>query len=198
VLAVHLLTENSIEERVWETIRLKKALFQSLFDGAGSEVSFEKLGRRSIIETLKEIVPDAAAATAPEREKKSGKPSGTISRESVAQPELEKPDGLGHALGLLFEAGMKFLESLAPAERGASGEGFAESPGGHAPGERPRNQNPGIGQLVGNVEAAIAPLVKKDPADGKSALHIPLPASLSVERIAGTITAALSRLLSGK
>ncbi|MGH7844008.1 MAG: DEAD/DEAH box helicase, partial [Candidatus Binatia bacterium] len=61
VLAVHLLTETSIEERVWETIRLKKALFQSLFDGAGSEVSFEKLGRRTLMETLKEIVPEAAA-----------------------------------------------------------------------------------------------------------------------------------------
>src|SRR6266498_5306916 len=55
VLAIHLLTENSIEERVWDTIRLKKELFRDLFDGDGSEVSFEKLSRRSMMDALKEI-----------------------------------------------------------------------------------------------------------------------------------------------
>ena len=197
VLAVHLLTENSIEERVWETIRLKKALFEGLFDGASSEVSFEKLGRRSMMETLKEIVPDAAAATDPESEKKTGKRSETISRESAAQPEFEKPDGIGHALGMLLEAGMKFLESLSLSGSGASSEGSTQPTAGRAPSERPRPQSSGIGQLARNIEAAIAPLVKKDPAGDKSALHIPLPSSLTSERIAQTITAALSRLLGG-
>jgi SNF2 family DNA or RNA helicase len=55
VLAIHLLTENSIEERVWETLHLKKALFQDIFDGAGSEVSFAKLGRRTMMDTLKRL-----------------------------------------------------------------------------------------------------------------------------------------------
>ena len=197
VLAVHLLTENSIEERVWNTIRLKKALFEGLFDGAGSEVSFEKLGRRSMMETLKEIVPDAAAATDPESDKKTGKRSETISRESAAQPEFEKPDGIGQALGMLLEAGMKFLESLSLRGNGASSEGSTEPTAGRAPSERPRPQSSGIAQLARNIEAAIAPLVKKDPADDKPALHIPLPSSLTSERIAQTITAALSRLLGG-
>lgn len=197
VLAVHLLTENSIEERVWETIRLKKALFEGLFDGASSEVSFEKLGRRSMMETLKEIVPEAAAATEREPEKKTGKPSQTISRESAAQPEFEKPDGIGHALGMLLEAGMNFLESLSLKVSGSSGEPSTQPAAGRAPSEGPRPQSSGIGQLARNIEAAIAPLVKKDPAGDKSALHIPLPSSLTSERIAQTITAALSRLLGG-
>ena len=197
VLAVHLLTENSIEERVWETIRLKKALFEGLFDGASSEVSFEKLGRRSMMETLKEIVPDAAAPAELATDKKTGKPSETISRESAAQPGFEKPDGIGHALGMLLEAGMKFLESLSLSGTGASSEGSTQPAAGRAPSERPRSQSAGIGQLARNIEAAIAPLVKKDPAGDKPALHIPLPSSLTSERIAQTITAALSRLLGG-
>jgi superfamily II DNA or RNA helicase len=196
VLAVHLLTENSIEERVWETIRLKKALFQSLFDGAGSEVSFEKLGRRSMMETLKEIVPDAAAANEPKLDK-SGKSSETISRESAAQPESEKPDGIGGALGLLLEAGIKFLESLSPRGSGRSSEGSAEPTAGHAPSERARPQSSGFGRLTRNIEAVVEPLVKSDPG-GKAALHIPLPSSLTAERLARTITVALSRLLGGK
>ncbi len=197
VLAVHLLTENSIEERVWETIRLKKALFEGLFDGASSEVSFEKLGRRSMMETLKEIVPDAAAPAEPATDMKTGKRGETINRESAAQPGFERPDGIGHALGMLLEAGMKFLESLSLSETGASNEGSTQPAAGRAPREGPRPQSAGIGQLARNIEAAIAPLVKKDPADDKPALHIPLPSSLTSERIAQTITAALSRLLGG-
>jgi SNF2 family DNA or RNA helicase len=198
VLAVHLLTENSIEERVWETIRLKRALFESLFDGAGSEVSFEKLGRRSMMETLKEIVPGAAAATESGTDKKTGKFSDAISRESAARPEFAKPDGVGHALGLLLEAGMKFLESLSLGGSNASSKRSTEATAGHAPSERPRPQSSGIGQLARNIEAAIAPLVKNDPAAGKPALHVPLPPSLTAERIAQTITAALSRLMGGR
>ena len=197
VLAVHLLTENSIEERVWETIRLKKALFEGLFDGASSEVSFEKLGRRSMMETLKEIVPDAPAPAEPATDKKTGKRSETINRESAAQPGFEKPDGIGHALGMLLEAGMKFLESLSQRGSGASIEGSTQPTAGRAPSEGPRLQSSGIGQLARNIEAAIAPLVKKDPAGDKPALHIPLPSSLTSQRIAQTITAALSRLLGG-
>jgi hypothetical protein len=68
---------------------------------------------------------------------------------------------------------------------------------GQAPSERPSPQSSGIGQLARNIESVIAPLVKKDPADDKSALHIPLPSSLTAERIAQTITAGLSRLLGG-
>jgi SNF2 family DNA or RNA helicase len=39
VQVIHLLTENSIEERVWETLRLKTALFTGLFDEAKDEIS---------------------------------------------------------------------------------------------------------------------------------------------------------------
>ena len=92
---------------------------------------------------------------------------------------------------------MKFLESLSLSGSGASSEGSTEPTAGQAPSERPRPQSSGIGQLARNIEAAIAPLVKKDPADDKPALHIPLPSSLTSERIAQTITAALSRLLGG-
>ena len=37
---VHLLTKDSIEERVWETLKLKKSLFAGVFDSPTGEVSF--------------------------------------------------------------------------------------------------------------------------------------------------------------
>jgi hypothetical protein len=53
-----MLTEDSIEERVWETLRLKKSLFASVFDSPAAEVSFAKLGRKSGLQAIKEILAD--------------------------------------------------------------------------------------------------------------------------------------------
>src|SRR6202022_1750691 len=55
VQVIHLLTERTIEERVWETMQLKKSLFAGVFDAPTSEVSFAKLGRKSVLQQVKEI-----------------------------------------------------------------------------------------------------------------------------------------------
>jgi len=198
VLAVHLLTENSIEERVWETIRLKKALFQGLFDGASSEVSFEKLSRRNMLETLKEIVvEEVGPAGAPDQKERDGKTSSVDKREQSAQAEAEGVNGPGRALGTLLEAGLQFLESLSPSGSSASAVKSSHSKTARqAPGTRPAH-NSGFSHLARNIETAISPLIKKASVGDRAALNIPLPSSLTAERIAQTITAALSRLMGG-
>src|SRR3989442_12577546 len=50
-----MLTSDSIEERVWETMRLKKSLFAGVFDSPTGEVSFAKLGRKTVLQAVKEI-----------------------------------------------------------------------------------------------------------------------------------------------
>ncbi len=55
VHVVHLLTKDSIEERVWETLKLKKSLFAGVFDSPTGEVSFAALGRKSVLQAVKEI-----------------------------------------------------------------------------------------------------------------------------------------------
>jgi superfamily II DNA/RNA helicase len=196
VLAIHLLTENSIEERVWETIRLKKELFKDLFDGAGTEVSFEKLGRRSMIETLKEILPDSESSeSAAEMQKPDGPSNGRAGREVSTPASGNGANGAGQVLTMLLEAGLKFLETLAPSgrnepvEKPAYGGPTAENDG--------HSRNAIFGQIARNIEAAISPLIKKEPATDQAALHIPLPASLTSARIAQTITSALARLMAG-
>ena len=52
VQVVHLLTEQSIEERVWETVKLKVALFTGLFDLSTNEVSFAKLNPKSTMQVI--------------------------------------------------------------------------------------------------------------------------------------------------
>jgi superfamily II DNA/RNA helicase len=58
VHVVHLLTEGSIEERVWETLKVKKSLFAGVFDSPTAEVSFAALGRKSMLQAVKEIFAD--------------------------------------------------------------------------------------------------------------------------------------------
>ena len=55
VHVVHLLTEGSIEEHVWETLKLKKSLFAGVFDSPTGEVNFAALGRKSVLQVVKEI-----------------------------------------------------------------------------------------------------------------------------------------------
>ncbi|MGH7887541.1 MAG: DEAD/DEAH box helicase, partial [Candidatus Binatia bacterium] len=196
MLAIHLLTENSIEERVWETIRVKKELFKDLFDGAGSEVSFEKLGRRSMIDTLKEIVPETAVPMAePEIQKTDGRAGGVDGRDASAPPPTNGSDGTGHALGMLLEAGIKFLETLSQPGRQEVKEKLPHA--APTPSDKPRSNDAAFGQIARGIEAAISPLIKKGSSTDDVALHIPLPSSLTSERIAGTIAAALSRLMAG-
>ena len=194
VLAIHLLTECSIEERVWETLRLKKELFKGLFDVAGSEISFEKLGRRSMIETLKQMVPESdLPGAAPEKQMTDGSSQGLDRRKVAAPVPSNGAGGTAHALTMLLEAGIKFLETLAPVSVSAPGE---SKPSQNAD-DRTHSGGSPLGQIARNIEAALAPLIKKEPATDQAALHIPLPASLNPARIAQTITAALSRLMAG-
>ena len=152
------------------------------------------------METLKEIVPEAAApATEPEIQKTDGKPGELDRREPSAESEPERTDGAGRALGILLEAGLKFLETLSLGGNGGeSGEKRSRaSAQEQEPSDQPRSHGSELGRLARNIEAAISPLITKDSAGDKASLRIPLPSSLTSERIAQTITAALSRLMAG-
>ena len=65
VHVIHMLTSDSIEERVWETLRLKKSLFEGVFDSPTGEVSFAKLGRKRVLQAVKEIFADQPARPKP-------------------------------------------------------------------------------------------------------------------------------------
>ena len=65
VHVIHMLTTESIEERVWETLSLKKSLFAGVFDSPTGEVSFAKLGRKTVFQTVKEIFANQPARPKP-------------------------------------------------------------------------------------------------------------------------------------
>jgi len=56
VTAINLVTKNSIEERVLETIQFKRALFSGFFDGKANDIDFSTLKKESFINVVSEIM----------------------------------------------------------------------------------------------------------------------------------------------
>ena len=79
VQVIHFLTSGSIEERVWETLRLKKSLFAGVFDSPTDEVSFAALGKKSVLQAMKEIFAEQGEAPPP------------VPRQAVRAPPLPVP-----------------------------------------------------------------------------------------------------------
>lgn len=207
VQVIHLLTEQSIEERVWETLQLKKALFKGLFDSAADEVSFAKLGRKSMMQVMKDVFCDQSArpkaglsqespAPAPDASFVTGQKKETLdkppsSQEGVqpAEPAASLPGmgasvptahseqpppmpDLGEAAAKLLEAGLSFLESLAPPHAGA-----AKGP-----------------DRVEPIKKALAALWRTDPQTQRPSLAIPLPDNFTPGRLAGALSGLLHKL----
>jgi superfamily II DNA or RNA helicase len=246
VHVVHFLTEESIEERVWETIQLKRSLFAGVFDSTASEVSFAKLGRKSVLQAVKEVfasqplrpkpsievappvpVPLAASAGAgaaagagqrvgsalpPEKTAGSIEPRGqapgpapaaavpeplaanagagaaTGAGESTGSalppvktaggiapqeqasghaPAVAAPEPLAAAASGLLEAGIRFLETLS-APAGSTGAGLAE-------------------RWLSNA-------FQTDPRTNSPILAVPLPESITKERLANALAGLLGAL----
>jgi superfamily II DNA or RNA helicase len=204
VQVIHLLTEKTIEERVWETLELKKSLFAGVFDSPTAEVSFAKLGRKSVLQAVKEIFADqpgrpkpiidsappppipVVAATAPSPVAAAAAPIPAQSAETVATPSLGVAPGEAAACtsavpaaGLsafekaaagLIEAGLAFLESIAASAGNAQSAHHSET------------QHP------------LSGLFSRDPRTNRPILSIPLPASVTEERLAEAVTGFLRGL----
>ena len=191
VHVIHMLTEKSIEERVWETLRLKKSLFAGVFDSPTGEVSFEKLGRKTMLQAVKEIFaeqpdrpkpiidhpPAAPVVLVPPQPGAQAPPSGFLAGGMVAEAAGAPPatthapggNGIALAAASFIEAGLKLMESFA---EGAT-NGKAEVSPKH-------------------LDYALSALFTRDVRTNRPALTIPLPESVTQERLAGAMSALLT------
>jgi superfamily II DNA or RNA helicase len=192
VQVIHMLTEKTIEERVWETLELKKSLFAGVFDSPTDEVSFAKLGRKSVLQAVKEIFADqsgrpkpviSAASPQPIPIAAAAAPILAPSAETVATPPLAvAPDTTGTATSVvpearlgplekatagLIEAGLTFLESIAASTRNVHSA------------------------QVGATQHPLSELFSRDPRTNRPMLSIPLPASVTEDRLAEAVTSFL-------
>ena len=166
VHVVHLLTKDSIEERVWETLKLKKSLFAGVFDSPTGEVSFAALGRKSVLQAVKEIfatqpgrpkpvIDQPATKAVPMQSTAAAIPAAASSAAVPASTEFEQ------ATAGLIETGVRFLESLVAVGQRAS-----------------------LGETLSN-------LVSVDPRTDRPVLSIPLPKSVDQNRLVRALSAVL-------
>jgi SNF2 family DNA or RNA helicase len=170
VQVIHLLTTGSIEERVWETLLLKKSLFAGVFDSPAAEVSFAALGRKSVLQAVKEVFAEQAATPTPV----VSQPPPPAKEPAAAKPAPGAPlEGIGQAAAGLLEAGIRFFESLA--------SGAAAQPAGDGAADA--------------IARAISGVIRTDPQTNRPVLAIPLPESITVDRLKSAATQLLGSLL---
>src|SRR5258708_1274968 len=99
VQVIHLLTESSIEERVWETLRLKKALFTGLFDEAKDEISFEKLGRKSMMHVIKDVFSEQPGRPKPVLTPEAPQPVAVMEAKRNGKVAAKNGHTLGRSTG---------------------------------------------------------------------------------------------------
>jgi SNF2 family DNA or RNA helicase len=190
VHVIHMLTSESIEERVWETLQLKKSLFAGVFDSPTGEVSFAKLGRKTMMQAVKEILANpsgeskpamkvsSAAPVAPEQEPVPAEfhvmPPDAGAREAIVAPATpvspSQPNGVAMAAASFLEAGLQFIETIA-SDR-------AEQSSTDVPTRR-------LGE-------SLSGLFSQDARTNRPVLSIPLPESITQERLTGAIAALLN------
>jgi hypothetical protein len=176
VHVIHMLTSDSIEERVWETLRLKKSLFAGVFDSPTGEVSFEKLGRKTVLQAVKEIFASQPARPKPVVDSPPPvalKPIAAGASEPAALPTPTKTGGVETAAAGLVEAGVKFIESI------FTRDGSAKDSSGAS---------------ASRLEQILSGLCTRDTRTNKPILSIPLPESVNQERIARAISILVNSL----
>jgi len=193
VHVIHMLTDKSIEEREWETLALKKSLFAGVFDSPTDEISFAKLGRKTILQAVKEIfseqpgrpkpvidnVPPMPVALMQNQEDVQAQPNdaaGTlVSEPAGVSPVAAVPRngrGVQLAAATFIEAGLRLIESIAA--DGAAGRSTT------APAPR--------------LAQVLPTLFTRDARTNRPALTIPLPDSVTQERITSALSALLNAL----
>jgi SNF2 family DNA or RNA helicase len=195
VQVIHLLTEKTIEERVWETLELKKSLFAGVFDSPTAEISFAKLGRKSVLQAVKEIFADQPGRPKPIIDSTPPQPIPVVAAtapipaqaaETIATPSLAvAPGETGSGTSAVPAAGLSAFEKAA-AGLIEAGLAFLESIAASA----------GNGQSahLGDTQHPLSALFSREPRTNRPILSIPLPASVTEERLAEAVTGLLRTL----
>jgi len=195
VHVIHMLTERSIEERVWETLALKKSLFAGVFDSPTDEVSFAKLGRKTMLQAVKEIFAEQPGRPKPVIDHAPAEPvalpqalqyvqtqSTGLAGATVPVPAGTRPsppatpggNGVELAAASFIEAGLRLIESIALGS--VVGGTAARSTAAPAP----------------RVAQVLPTLFTSDLRTNRPALTIPLPDSVTPERLASAFSVLLN------
>ncbi len=98
VRAINLVTRGTIEERVLQTVAMKRSLFDGVFAGTADEVSFEALGQRPFLDAVRGLLGEEPTEDEPTPHEQKAPVAAT--------QEIDSRQAL-------TQAGVLFLEALA-------------------------------------------------------------------------------------
>lgn len=183
---------NASKERVGETLQLRKSLFAGVFDSPTDEISFAKLARKTVLQTAKEIfaeqpgrpkpavdqaLPESIRLQHPPTEPSGplpppGAPVSELERDTSTTSETPASNSIEAAAASFLEAGLKLLESFTAGSDATSAPDASAKP----------------------LQQALSGLFSLDPRTNRPALTIPLPESVTQERLAGVFSSFLRTL----
>ena len=188
VQVIHLLTTGSIEERVWKTLAIKKSLFAGVFDSPVAEVSFAALGKKSMLQDLKEIFADQPGRSKPVIDQLG--PAPVPVKAAAAAPPAEpfaqaaagaKPGNLESAAAGPDRSGREIPR--------VDGYGFGPTGAGHlrAPGFARRAHQPAsaLDSVAGGPDSGAAQRRSGESAEGAEGIALPATPARSVLKGAG-------------
>ena len=213
VQVIHMLTEDSIEERVWETMRLKKALFTGLFDATADEVSFGDLGRSTMLKVVEEITDDTPLATGGEEPEPEPAPDAPLEVSEIedspagtpATPEQVSP-GEARLPAPPEAARLPPAEPSSPDPPPASdmetavaglfeaGVKFLEAFAGAPVAAAGQAERQGPDEVPSEGDGLLSRLVQTDPRTSRRVMAIPLPENMDAARIEHAVGGLLRKL----
>jgi hypothetical protein len=123
VRAINLVTRGTIEERVLKTLELKRSLFAGVFAGTADEVSFEALGQRAFLDTVRTMIgeevppPTPPGGEGPTQARSASEGPIIDGREALARAGVQFLEALANLCGAAAQAGQTTLQlPLPPAE----------------------------------------------------------------------------------
>ncbi len=213
VHVVHLLTRESIEERVWETLQLKKSLFAGVFDSPTAEVSFAALGRKSVLQAVKEIFADQPGRPKPIVDQAPPKPIPIQTAPAPTTQATPPPAPVAPPSAAPAPAGPQSAVPAPPAPHAAVPAPAAPHDAPPAPAAPQAAASAPAAPRVAGFEQAAAGLIEAgvrfmeslagnglggllshDPRTNRPVLSIPLPQAVDPDRLTRTVSALLAAL----
>jgi hypothetical protein len=108
---VNLIAKGVIEERIWELMKLKRALFKSAVEKGPDVIEFSKEGRRTFLQTVREIVAEPAFPAAPPPAEKAPPPADLAVALSALAKGLQV-ESVGDRVRLQLELPRAQMESV--------------------------------------------------------------------------------------
>ncbi len=196
VHVIHMLTADSIEERVWETLRLKKSLFDGVFDSSAGEVNFAKLGRKTVLQAVKEIFTPKDSPAKPAAGELS---AAAESFTAVIEPPYPLPASQPGLPEPVMTEGPLSAIPVEPPREASSGAATPDNIRTAAAGLLEAGCR-FIESVVADGAAGSAAgdffssLFTRDARTNRPMLSIPLPESVDQDRLATAISGLLNKL----